>query len=246
MAKYKGNTQAVVIDEFIFNSSVSEAGFAYTVDELETTNLASTGKEYIPNVADPTLTINGFLTGGAADGYEAEMNARKGVSGTNVLYIPVRTVTATPVRVIPDASLMGLDYASPINGLMTLNGTIRPSGAHYRGMLVCYNVTVSGTGDGTSIDLGSAGSAGGYGYLHVHTIDDDISGTASSASFKIQSSSDDSSFADEGTFTVSATGAFSATMSGTVNRYIRLNTASMGGASSFTVTLIACVSGVTY
>ena len=246
MAATKGNVQAVVIDEFIFNSTVSEVGFSIAVDELECTNLASTAKEYIPNVDDPTVTVNGYLTGGAADGYEAEMNARKGVSGTNVLYIPLRTTTGSPVRVIPDASLMGLDYASPINGLMTLNGTIRPTDAHYRGMLVTYNTTISGTGNGTSIDLGSAGSAGGYGYLHVHTIDGGKSGTATSASFKIQSSADDSSFADEGTFTVSATGAFSATMSGTVNRYIRLNTADMGGATSFTVTLIACVSGVTY
>lgn len=246
MATYRGNTQAVVIDEFIFNANISEAGFSMPVGELECTNLASTAKEYIPDVDDPTLTINGYLTGGAADGFEAEMNARKGVSGTNVLYIPIRTATATPVRVIPDASLTGLDYASPINALMTLNGTIRPSAAHYRGMLVCYNTTVSGTGNGTSIDLGSAGSAGGYAYLHVHAIDDDLSGTATDASFKIQSSSDDSSFADEGTFTVAATGAFAATMSGTVNRYVRLSTADMGGATSFTVTLIACVAGVTY
>lgn len=246
MAAILGNKQAVVIDEFIFNSNISEAQFSIPVAELECTNLGSTAKEYIPDVDDPTITINGYMTGGAADGYEAEMNARKGVTGTTALFISDRTTTNTPVRVIPDASLTGLDYANPINGLMTLNGTIRPSGAHYRGKLVTYNTTVTATGNGTSIDLGSAGSAGGYAYLHVHTIDDDLSGTATDASFKVQSSSDDSTFADEGTFTVSATGAFSATMSGTVNRYVRLNTADLGGATSFTVTLIACVANVTY
>lgn len=246
MAATKGNVQAVLVDEFIFNSSVSEPQFAVAVDEVECTTIASTGKEYAPLMPDWSLELNGYMTGVAADEYEAEMKARLGVDGVTVAYIPVRTSTNTPAYVMPAAFGNNMSFAAPTSGLITLNGGFRPSSDAYRGKLITYNTTVSGTGNGTSIDLGSAGSAGGYAYLFVHTIDDDISGTATDASFKIQSSADDSTFADEGTFTVSATGAVSGTMSGTVNRYIRLNTADMGGATSFTVTLVACVSGVTY
>ena len=245
MAATKGNVQAVLVDEFIFNSSVSEPQFAVAVDEVECTTIASTGKEYAPLMPDWSLELNGYMTGVAADEYEAEMKARLGVDGVTVAYIPVRTSTNTPAYVMPAAFGNNMSFAAPTSGLITLNGGFRPSSDAYRGKLITYNTTVSGTGNGTSIDLGSAGSAGGYFFLHVHQIDDDTSGTSTDSVIKMQSSSDDSTFADEATITFSATGGYSAAMSGTVNRYIRISTTDLGGATTLEVTAIVYVANVT-
>ena len=247
MAPTKGNDQALLVDEVIWNADTAELTTAIAVSELETPNLAMTANEYSPNLPDWTIEHSGYMTGVAADEIEAEMSARRGTTGSTVAHLFTRSTTNSPAYVLPSAGLFGQGWGAPVADVLTVSGTWRnDDGQGYRGALVTYNTTVTATGDGTSIDLGSAGSSGGVAYLFVHTIDTDISGTATDASFKIQSSSDNSSFADEGTFTVGATGAFSATLSGTVNRYVRLNTADLGGATSFTVTLIACVADVTY
>jgi hypothetical protein len=130
---------------------------------------------------------------------------------------------------------------APAKSLMTLNGAWAKGRGGSRGIRV-FSGSISGTGNATSVDLGSAGSNGGKAYLFVQS----ITGSATNASFKVQSSTTEGgAYADEGTFTVSAVGGYEVTMSGTVNRWVRLNTSSMGGATGFTVVLVVCVSGVT-
>jgi hypothetical protein len=75
-----------------------------------------------------------------------------------------------------------------------------------------------------------------------------ITGTATNASIVLQSD-DNTGFSTPGTectFTFSAVGGYEQAISGTVDRYVRLNCSSMGGATSFVVVCVAAVSGVTY
>lgn len=241
----KGTNQAVLVDEFIFNGDTSAVTTSISVAELDKTNIASTAMEYIPGLSEWRIAQNGYWSGPDADGMADELHDRLGTSGAVVSHIPDRTSTGTPTYTIPNAFNATLPIEAPADGIITMNGEWAASEGGHRGELVTYNTTISGTGNGTSIDLGSAGSAGGYFYLHVHTIDGDDSGTSTNSAIKLQSSSDNISFADEATITFSATGGNTATLSGTVNRYIRISTTSMGGASSITATAIAVVSGVT-
>ena len=68
-----------------------------------------------------------------------------------------------------------------------------------------------------------------------------IGGTATSATIDVESSIDNLSFASEGTFTFSAVGGFTLALSGTVNRYLRINLTSMGGATSITLQVAASI-----
>jgi hypothetical protein len=94
-----------------------------------------------------------------------------------------------------------------------------------------------------AIDIGAAGSAGGFAYLFVTT----ETGSGTNGTIDIESSATEAgTYASEGTFTFSAVGVTAVTMTGTVNRWLRLNCTALGGATSWTVSCIACVSGVTY
>jgi len=245
MAPMKGTSASVIVDEFIWGGSTSSAEVQFTINEHDVTNLDSTGMEYIPGLTTMRVVQNGYWVGPDTDGVADELHDRLGVSGAQVAFVPIKATTNTPVYVIPSAFNASLPIDASADAVITMNGEWAATNAGQRGKLISYNTTISGTGNGTSIDLGSAGSAGGYFYLHVHSIDGDASGTSTSSAIKVQSSSDDSTFADEGTVTFSATGGHSATMSGTVNRYLRISTSDMGGATSIVVTAYVVVTNVT-
>ena len=245
MAPVKGNGSTIIVDEFIFGGDTSSVEVQFSTSEHDVTDLHSTAMEYIPGLPSMRIVQNGYWAGPDADGMADELHDRLGVTGAQVAYLPIRGTTNTPVYVIPDAFNASLPIDGPTDGVITMNGEWAATAAGKRAKLITYNTTISATGDGTSIDLGSAGSSGGTFYLHVHSIDGDASGTSTNSAIKVQSSSDDATFADEGTVTFSATGGFSAAMSGTVNRYIRISTSSMGGATSLVVTAYVVVTGVT-
>ena len=52
--------------------------------------------------------------------------------------------------------------------------------------------------------------------------------------------------ATEGTFTFSAVGGQEIALSGAVDRYVRLNATSLGGATNYTVVGVIALSGITY
>jgi hypothetical protein len=73
-----------------------------------------------------------------------------------------------------------------------------------------------------------------------------ITGTATNASIKVQSATTEGgTYADEATVTFSAVGDASAAMTGAISQWLRVNVASMGGATSITLAVVACVDGVT-
>jgi len=134
----------------------------------------------------------------------------------------------------------------PVDGALAVNGGWNGGSGIKRGLRV-WSGTFSATGAQSTpayIDIGAAGTAGGFAYLHIQA----ITGAATDAVILVESdtATNFASAATEATFTFSAVGAQEQAMAGTVNRYIRLNCTDLGGATNFTVVAIACVSGVTY
>lgn len=243
----RGNQQALLVDEFNFSCATAEVTTQFTVNEYETPNLCMTGNEYIPGDSRAEITANGYIIGVDADGNEAETYARLGVDGTVVAHLLNRTEPGTPAYVIENAFAGENTWGAPVANVLALNGKWSSGvGGTRRSYLVVYDVEITATGNQAAVDFGSAGSAGGSAFLFVHEIDGNKSGTASGASFKVQSSADNVTFADEATISVNSTDAYAASLTGTVNRYIRLNISSLGGATSFRVSLVASVNNVTH
>lgn len=238
----KGAQSSILVDEFDFSGVTNGWDLEIAIAEGDATVINSTGMEYEPLLPRMTLRQNGYVTTvGAAGTWEQELQARLG-TGTAIVAAELdRDVTGSPVYVLPNAAGSNMTFSAPAANVMTLNGVWGFTDAGNRGLRVA-RATVTATGNQTAVDFGAAGSAGGVGYLFVQS----ITGSATNASFKLQSSATSGgTYADECTFTVSAVGAYRATFNGTANRWQRLNVASLGGATGFTVVAVSCINGVT-
>lgn len=237
----KGTELGILIDEFNFDGDTSQIDVALTVAEADATNLASTALEYVPLLGTGKITQNGYWYGKAAGTYAKELKDRLGTTGTTATVLigksteNCRTITAL------DSFNADMKISAPTANLLALNGVWAVTSGLMGGLRVKKG-SITATGDGTAYDIGSAGSNGGYLVIHVTS----ITGTATNASIKLQSSTTEGgTYADEGTVTFSAVGVHTATLTGTVNRWLRASTTSLGGATAFNVHVIAIVNGVT-
>lgn len=239
----KGTEAGILVDEYVFDADTSGLTITIATGEGDSTNLASTAMESEPLLPSMAIEQNGFVNGiDDAKELEKQLSSRLGVSGTYVAALLGKSTAACPAYMLDGTYGSNMTLAAPVAALMTLNGAWGIGRGGYRGIRIA-SAAISTTGDQAAVDLGSAGSNGGAAFLFVQA----ISGTASNASFKVQSATTSGgSYTDEATFTVSAVGGYKAAMTGTVNRYVRLSCAGLGGATSITVTCIAAVSGVTY
>ncbi len=194
---------------------------------------------------DPSGSIKqaGFYDNSGAGTMEEEI--AESVINAELLYVAALLGTDTAAcaaYVAPQTNTDNMAVSTPVANLMTLKGSWGGGTGLRRGLRL-YTGTLAATGAQTHIDLGAAGAAGGQAWLFVTA----ITGTAVSATCTVQSD-DNTGFTSPtvlGTFTFSATGCYAIALGNTVDRYVRLNCTSKGGATSFAVTAIVAVNGVT-
>ena len=213
-------------------------------DKIDNTRFQDTAKTYTTGDMSGSIAQNGYFDTSGTASFEQEIS--ESIANAETLYIGAiyGTSEATPIAyVAPSTNTEGLAIGSQAGSLITVNGSWFDGLGIKRGFQV-YRGTISAIGTTSYIDLGTLGSAGGYAWIWITA----ITGTATSATIVLQSD-DNTGFASsatEATFTFSEKKADQQTLSGTVDRYLRLNTTSMGGATNFTVCVVAAVSGVTY
>ncbi len=226
----KGTELGIWVDEFDFSSATSQVDLNFEIVEAERTNLDSLAQEFIPILPKCTVTQNGYFEGIAATGFEHELEDRFGTGQAILTVLMQRSDADCVAYVLPEATDYSMVFGAPVANLVTLNGQWGTSAAAVRGRRV-YDGTMSATGEQTAVDFGAGSTTGGKAYLHIKT----ITGSATNAAIKVQSSPDNNTWSDEGTFTFSAIGGYSLALSGTIGKYIRLNCTDLGGATSFRV-----------
>lgn len=246
MAGVRGYQARILVDQWDFSGQSNGITVSSDVKALDYSVLQNAGQLRIPGLPTGMIEHNGYHSTPGAGQLEYELNARLGTSTDVVVAAVLGTSEPVPVAyVLPTSFNSQLKVKAPIAGLLEVSGAWpAKSSQMLRGVQV-FTGTISATGaQGAGIDMGAAGSAGGKFFLFISA----ISGTATNATVKLQSDSDPGfgTAADEGTATFSAVGAQTVTLSGTINRYLRLNCGTKGGATSFAVVGIACVDGVTY
>lgn len=229
-----------LLNEFDFSSSSNQLDVSISVDKLEATAFQDTGKAYVASTPDSTLTQAGYFvtdTGGIEDELKAAFDA--GTADVAAIYDT--SATKAQSYVFPGAKVVSYGVTAATGDVIAINCEVASGEGAKHGWRI-FSGTISSTGAQTAIDFGSAGSDGGYAYLFVQA----ITGSATDATIDVESSdAQGGTYASEGTFTFSAVGMQTVTMSGTVNRWLRLNATSLGGATNFTVVGIVAVSGVT-
>ena len=244
MAGIKGVNTRVLIGGYLLSSQTNSATVQAALERVETTPFEAAGKEYVTMPPDSNVDINGYLLFDTANGATFENRLQAAISTADTVGIIYynTAVAGAPGYVLPGAYTDNMQIQAQPGGVMTINGSYTSDTGLRRGICI-YSGTISATGTTTPVDLGAAGSAGGYAYLFVTT----ETGTGTGADIDIESATTSGgTYASEGTFTFNGIGASAVTMSGTVNQFLRLNCTDLGGATSWTVTCIACVSGVTY
>lgn len=240
----KGTQTRLLVNQWDFSGVSNALKVELKLNREECTVFQATAKEYVAIDNDGTISQQGYFVDSGADTFEEEIaESILNASSLTVAALVGTSTAACPAYVARDATTNAMKVGGKTDGLLTLSGDWISGGNIFRG-LRAFSGTISATGTQTYIDLGAAGSAGGYGWLFVQT----ITGTATSATITVQSD-DNTSFttpATEGTFTFSAVGAYEIALTGTVDRYVRLNCTSTGGATSFVVVGVVAVSGVTY
>lgn len=226
-----------------FSAQSNKLETSLTSQAVEDTTFQATARTYIVLQPQGEITQQGYVTDVGAGYIEEALT--DAIANAKRLYVASLYGTATAgcaAYVSQQTDVSAMKISAPVDGLITFNGSWGAGTGITRGKRIA-TATASTTGVQASIDFGAAGSTGGWAWLWVTAID----GTAEDATFDIESSATQGgTYASEGTFTLSATGCYRVTMTGTVNRWLRLNCTALGGATSITVTACAAVAGVSY
>lgn len=216
------------------------------IDALEDTGFQADAKTFV--AGDPAGDIKQAGYFHDTDPGSLEEELANAIDDEALLYVAAiygthAAAPAAPVAyVAPQTNAANMTLGTKVGALITLSGSWGGGTGLLRGVQI-YRGTLSATGAQSYIDLGAAGSNGGTAYLFVTL----VTGTATNATCTIQSddNTDFSSPATEGTFTFSDEGCYAIALTGTIDRYVRLNCTSKGGATSFAVVAIIVVTGVT-
>ena len=231
------------------STRTASAEVSMSIGTEEVTAFQATAKEFITTDPESSIKITGYVSSLAADtgGWEQELYDRFAALNTAQVGLMLSDSASgdagMPCYVLPLTSADQMKITAPATGVLGIDGNFMAGDTGLkRGVCLWYGA-ISATGNKTAYDIGAAGSTGGAIYVWVFS----ITGTATNASVKVQSATTEGgTYADEGTVTFSATGkATSAAMTGTVNRWLRVNVASMGGATGFSIAVVATVNGVT-
>lgn len=248
MAVIKACNTRIIVGGVDLSGDTNTVGVTIAGRNLEYGVLQDCDTRRLPLPPAASIEHNGYYTGPSAGTIDATL--RSYLASTTGVHVGVifDTAATTPFAYVQDLAYNSRYNANAQTGqLLTLSGnwpTLTGSGAQMiRGYQV-FGGAVTGTGTQTGIDFGAAGSAGGRCYVFVTS----ITGTATSATIDIESDTDVGfgTAASEGTATFSAVGCQEVALSGTVNRYVRANVTSLGGATGFTFYMVAGLSGVTY
>ena len=245
----KGRWSRLWVDDMDMSTRTASAEVSMSIGTEEVTAFQATAKEFITTDPESSIKVTGYVTSLATDtgGWEQELYDRFAALNTAQVGLMLSD-SATgdagmPCYVLPLTSADQMKITAPATGVLGIEGNFMAGDTGLkRGVCLWYGA-ITGTGNKTAYDIGAAGSTGGAIYVWVFS----ITGSATNASIKVQSATTEGgSYADEGTVTFSATGkATSAAMTGTVNQWLRVNVASMGGATGFSIAVVATVNGVT-
>lgn len=201
-------------------------------EALDATVLCNNYRSYEPSFKTGTLSAEGLFSADTvnADEIHDVFSAAYTAGTSNVITASFTTIAVGDPAIMMDGP--ELKYAiSPIEvgNLIMVQATFQASNGLGFGKWLANVQLNSGTTNGTSVDNGAASSNGGIFHVHLHN------NTASDCDFKVQHSTDNSTWADLTGATVSnlsathASGSATVATGTTVNRYIRLVSVITGG-----------------
>jgi hypothetical protein len=218
MAFKHGKNTKVLIGNYDLSQFLNEASVMQSVETGETTTYGKDAKTYITGLADGTISMGGMFDGqaGATDavlsGYLGDSN------GVVITIAPEGLAHGARLKSAQTVST-SYEISSPVADVVSVSAEAQVSGGVSAGISLRDLTSATTTGVGTALDNSASTANGGVGILHV-TANSHNAG----ATFKVQHSADNSTWADLVTFTAVSTTSLASeriAVTGTVNRYLR-------------------------
>lgn len=213
---------------FFRNSDTQRSAGAY-----DTSVYGVGSKQYIAGLKDGRVSLDGIFDGDAAAN-DAVLAAALGVNDAILLRYPQGDALGNAGQGCAGI-VVGHNSQAPVDGVVSNMAEIQASKAGVERVksLLALSTLSAGTTNGTSIDDAAGSTAGASGFVEATA----VGGGFTTATIKIQHSTDNAVWVDLITFTAitAARAKERLTVTGTVNRYIRHTTTATGGTITATV-----------
>ena len=225
-----GKDNKVLFGAFDLSSYFNSASFSREQEVSETTTFGSDQATYIQSIETATASLGGFWDGGS-DAVDEELQAIIGSASATPLSIYQGGDTAGNKVVLLNSRIQNYTIDSSVADAVGVSATF--TGDNFGNGKSLYALTnTSATANTTAVDFGASSSLGGQAQLHC------TAHSSANISVKIQSSADNSSFADVSGFSftaISGTTSERIATTNTVNRYVRLAITVTSGSATFSV-----------
>ncbi|CAB4144698.1 hypothetical protein UFOVP1296_36 [uncultured Caudovirales phage] len=225
-----GKNTKILINQYDLSSFFSESSVSQSVETGETTTFTSSAKSYVVGLTDSTMSLKGFYDGdtGAVDEI---MEAALATDNEIITVAPEGLVAGSRVTTF-NSLFTSYEITSPVADVVSISMEGQTNDRMDRGISLYALTATSATGSSTAIDNATSTTNGGVGQIHVP-----INTRNGTSTIKIQHSADNSTWADLITFSVVSTTTVTServAVTGTVNRYLRVNHTIAGSTGSTT------------
>jgi hypothetical protein len=232
-----GKSTKILVNEYDLSAYFRDASFASSVETAETTTYGAAGgaKTYVTGLNDATISMSGLFDGDAAAIDEVLTGILGSSTDANFTIAADGGMTLGARCVSGQAIETKYEVKAPVADVVTTSADFQADASVGRAVILAPLSSVSATGNGSSVDNGTATTNGGIAVLHVTA--NTRNGTII---VKVQHSSDNSTFTDLATFATVATTTktserVSVALGTTVNRYLRVSYTVAGSSGSATI-----------
>ena len=230
MSFLAGKDTSVLFGAFDLSSYFNSSSFSRDQAVNETTTFGSDQATYIASLETANITLGGFFDGDT-DAVDEELQAVIGSATATPLTIYKGGTTAGNKASLLNSKIQNYTIDSAVADAVGVNASF--TGDNFGNGVSLYALTnTSATANATAVDLGASSTLGGQAHIHC------TAHSSANMVVKIQSSADNTSFADVSGFSFTAlTGTTSQRIAttNTVNRYVRIVTTVTSGSATFSV-----------
>ena len=230
MAFIAGKNSGVLFGAFDLTSYFNSFSFSRDTNAISTTMFGDDNESYIAGIDTSQIDISGLFDGGT-DAVDEELANAFSVTTATPLTVFQNGTTAGEPCVLLDSKIQNYTIDSSVSDAVAVSSSF--TGDNFGRGLSLYALTnTSATANTTAVDFGSSTTFGGQAFIHI------TAHSSANIAVKLQSSADNSSFADVtgGAFTaITGTGSERIAPTGTINRYVRLVATVTSGSATFQV-----------
>jgi len=231
-----GKNISVFIDKYEFSSYFSDITTSEKADTADVTGFGATGKAYIIGNTDGTANISGFFES-SATGDDQYFASVKGSTTKQLVIASLEGNTVGTRAIALQADTSDYSVTASVGSAIKVTANFQATDGIDHGVILSSGSAISSTSNGTGVDNTTATTNGGVAFISVP-----VNTRNGTIVVKVQSSADNSTFADLATFTTISSSTTTSerilVAAGTaVPRYLRVSYTVAGSTGSATPTV---------